>query len=104
MEVRRSEYFERVNRLRALEQSTREEAATTAASSTNHVKLCRGGAALDEVVRLVRRCSDGTDKVKVAKPSGREPWLDLLFGYLTNQPAVSGTELDTLQSHTSARP
>ena len=51
VKARRSEYFERVNRLRALGQSTLEEVAAAVVSRTNHVRLCRGGEALNEVVR-----------------------------------------------------
>ena len=41
----RTEYFERVDRLRALGQSTSEEAASAAiaTSRAKHVRLCRGG-------------------------------------------------------------
>jgi hypothetical protein len=92
VKVRRSEYFERVDRLRALGQSTLEEAATAAVSRTNHVKLCRGGEALNEVARFIRRYGYSTDEAKVAKPYCQERWLDLLFGYLTNQLAVAKTE------------
>ncbi|OCL03103.1 hypothetical protein AOQ84DRAFT_381970 [Glonium stellatum] len=73
----------------SLGQSTLEESAAAVVSRVNHVRLCRGGEALNKVVRFIRRYSYSPNKAKEAKPYCEERWLDLLFGYLTNQPAVA---------------
>jgi len=89
----RTEYFERVDRLRALGQSTSEEAASAGAATSRakHVRLCYGGEALGLVARYIRLYNDiAEDKTERPKtPYSKNQYLELLVGYLTNQPAVA---------------
>lgn len=91
VKVRRKEYFERVDRQRALGQSTLETAAPASVIGKAHVqgKLCHGGEALNEVAGFLRRYSYSADRIPAAE---QERWLALLLGYLTNNPAVAKTE------------
>ena len=67
VKLRREEYFERVDRSRALGHSTSGEAATATVPRAKHARLCYGGEALDEVARFVQRykcSSDEREKVE----------------------------------------
>jgi hypothetical protein len=92
VKVRRTEYFERVDRLRALGQSTLGEAGSAPVIRKIDIKLCRGGEALDEVARFLQHYGYSANEVTAANSHCQERWLDLLFGYLTNKPAVAKTE------------
>jgi hypothetical protein len=87
----RTEYFDRVDRLRALGRSTSEEAASAAAASrAKHVRLCRGGNALNRVARYIRLHSDMAEQrpERPNTPHSKSWYLELLVGYLTNQPVM----------------
>jgi hypothetical protein len=66
VKVRRTEYFERVDRLQALGQSTLGEAGSAPDIRRIDIKLCRGGEALDEVARFLRHYGYSTNKVTAA--------------------------------------
>jgi hypothetical protein len=93
VEKMRAEYFDRVDRLRALGQSTLEEAAsaaTTTSSRAKHARLCHGTNALAWVARYIRLHNDMA--WDTTKPRGtrydKTRFLESLLGYLNNQPAV----------------
>lgn len=74
--------------MRALRLSTLEESAIATVSRTKYIKLCNRGEAFDKVTRFLRRYSYINKDREKAKPYSQERYLDLLVGYLTNQPAV----------------
>jgi hypothetical protein len=90
--ARRKEYFDRVDRLRALGQSTLEEAAPTSVIGKPRVRLSHGGEAHAEVARFLRHSSYSTGEGTEVKSYFQQRWLDLLSGYLTNNPATAKTE------------
>jgi hypothetical protein len=65
--VRRKEYFERVDQLRALGQSTLEEAAPVLVNNKPYVRLSRGGKALNKVTRFLQQSSYSTGEGTKAK-------------------------------------
>jgi hypothetical protein len=94
VKAKKKEYFKQVDHQRALGQSTLETAASTSVIRKAHVqgKLCRGGEALNEVARFLRRYSYSADMIPAAEQDIQERWLTLILGYLTNNPAVAKTE------------
>ena len=91
----RTKYIERVDRLRALRQSTSEEAARASVGvgsglETKHVRLYYRGEALEQVARYIR-LYDAIAEEKSGRPNtpySKNWYLELLVGYLINQPAV----------------
>jgi hypothetical protein len=92
VKLRREEYFERVDRSRALGHSTSGEAATATVPRAKHARLCYGGEALDEVARFVQRYRCSSDEREKVEPYCQKRYLEVLVGYLTNQPAVAKPE------------
>jgi len=64
--------------------------AAAAASRAKHVRLCHGGEALKQVARYIRLYNDIAEE-KSGRPNtpySKNWYLELLVGYLTNQPTV----------------
>ncbi|KAI9658227.1 MAG: hypothetical protein M1821_002359 [Bathelium mastoideum] len=92
---KRQEYFDRVDRLRALGRSTTEGTASAPVSQVTSARLCHGGEALNEVVRYIRSDSRSNGETKEANYGDQEQWLRLLYAYLTNLPVVAKREEDS---------
>ncbi|KAL5331463.1 hypothetical protein ACEPPN_000994 [Leptodophora sp. 'Broadleaf-Isolate-01'] len=89
--AKRVEYFERVDHLRALGQSTITGATKPFASRTlaPHLRLCYGGEAFDHVSQFIRRYLQTDDMQEQVNSYCLEEYLQLLLEFLTNQPVVA---------------
>lgn len=89
----RTKYFERADRLRALGQSTLDETASAVAAvlQRKHVNPCHGGEALEQLTRYIQLYNDTAkdDTIRPKAPYSKDWYLELLVGYLTNQPVVA---------------